>query len=110
MKTLICWISALFLLGIQVSGQTATDHLRLGKMKISEQAYHQALHHFHALIEIEPAHAEAYYLRGKIRSLQGDFVGGGADISRAFQLDPQIIQGRRYLQNAEPGLPPYPQE
>ncbi len=98
------------MLGIQVSGQTATDHLRLGKMKISEQAYHQALHHFHALIEIEPAHAEAYYLRGKIKSLQGDFVGGGADISRAFQLDPQIIQGRRYLQNAEPGLPPYPQE
>lgn len=110
MKTLICWISALFLLGFHVSGQTAADHLRLGKMKIGEQAYQQAIHHFHALIEMEPEHAEAYYLRGKIKSLQGDFVGGGADISKAFQLDPKILQGARYLKNIEPGLPPYPHE
>lgn len=110
MKTLICWISALFLFGFQVSGQTAADHLRLGKLKTSEQAYQQALHHFHALIEMESEHAEAYYLRGKIRSLKGDFLGGGADINKAFQLDPKLLQGPSRLRNNEPGMPPYPQE
>ena len=45
-----------------------------------------------AVIELNPDHAESYYLRGNVRAHQGDLDRALADVNRALELDPRYAK------------------
>ena len=87
-------ITAMLLMFSTTIGQTTTEHIQMGKAKMSAQEYQAALDHFQIAISMEADHAEAYYLSGKVRSILGDFMKAGGDFRKAMQLDPTIMKKR----------------
>ena len=90
------FIVLLILFGIsQAVGQSKEAHIRMGKTKMGMLEYQLALAHFQAAIDIDADHGEAYYWRGRMRIILGDFEMAGVDFRKAMKLDPAFMLAQR---------------
>lgn len=69
-----------------------TRYLRSAEIAMSEKQYIQASNNYTRMIELNPAHAESFYMRGISKENTGDTVGATQDFSAAIRLDGKFDQ------------------
>ena len=85
----------LLLVSFSFFGQTAEDYLTSGMDKARTNDYKQALSDFSNCIkfynnQIDKTYLpDAYYNRGTVKSLLGDYIGAVMDLNEAIVLDPK---------------------
>ena len=75
--------------------------LEAGDAAFEREDYPAAIAHFDAVIEADPANAEAWLRRGLSKYFSDDFDGAHADLLEAQRLDSELPNLGTYIQMAE---------
>jgi tetratricopeptide (TPR) repeat protein len=102
MRRIICLLA--FAISISSFGQSTEEYLSRGIDKAKKQEYDQAINDFDKSIQLYSDNtdsyfkADAYYNRGTVKMILGDYYGAIADLTKAIGLDSKYA--RIYYQRA----------
>ena len=87
----------LFLLPLSALSQLNTGYyLQKGRQLLHYYKYSRAIQTFNTVIEYEPDHAEAYFLRGIAKYNLGDYYGAERDYSKAVEYKSNAAKAYYY--------------
>jgi tetratricopeptide (TPR) repeat protein len=82
------------------SPASARKFVRQGRLLMSRNKIDEAIKSFTRAVEENPNYAEAYVDRGIARRTKGDLEGSIEDYEKAASIDPNSVQGNRFIAEA----------
>ena len=95
-------IVALFLMALIISGCGGAEgrkakYMERGKVYLEQENYDKARVEFRNVLQIDPKHAEAYYLLGLTEEARQNWQQAFGSYSKAVELNPDYIDARAKL-------------
>lgn len=74
--------------------QMVEQHMEQGKMFLAKGQFADALHHYHAAVELDPNDYQIYFRRATVLLATGKVKAALPDLDKVVELKPDFISGR----------------